>query len=273
MQRRFCYFIMLALIGCDQVSIDFFDLGAFRVMALVVDQPEVDGSVNTTVTITPWISDIQAGGRSVALDILACPDPGIALGQDPTCDQSLASTQIVSYADFDTSAWAAQNYTGALPAFNVMIPAGLLVGLSSMQQFNGIDYIVSIVFTVGEDVISGFKRIKVSSNPAPNLNPKMERIDVNGSDTATAEDGAMVTYQIVPGFEAEDFQRFDQDGDLVDATEEYIVTWFVYSGTLSLSRSEPEDKAVFQDDQDNSDIPIIVGVLRDGRGGADVLVR
>lgn len=262
----------LAVQSCETVKIDFFELGSFRVMAIVADQPEVLGTQDNTVTITPWISDIDAQGRIITLDILACPDPGIGLGEEPTCDAESPLTQSITYNDFDTNVLVAQNFTGAMPTFDVTIPSGLLDNVSQQNAFNGIDYVVSLVFDTGAESFNAFKRIKVSTRDSPNNNPEIEAILVNDSASAPLIDQAKVRYTLVSGAEPETYPFYNQDGTLQEDTENYLLTWFVYGGDLSLSRSEIDQEAVFTKDVDINN-PFLVGVLRDRRGGLFVLVR
>jgi len=257
--------------GCGQVEIDFFDLGEFRVMALVADTPEVDANTVNTVNITPWISDVDAGGRLVEVSILACLDPGIALGAAPLCNRLDALTQEITYTPFSTTALAGQNYTGAMPSFQVTVPSNLASALPSDVQYNGVDYLISMAFTAGGESIQTFKRIRVSVRPTPNQNPALQDILVDGSATQVPVEGSVVTYTLANP--PETFDEIGQSGNNIGLEESYLATWFVLGGTLSLSRSGGEDKADFQTGEDPSIAPMIVAVLRDGRGGTDVLIR
>lgn len=269
--RYVCLLWMVILMACDTVEIDAFQLGPFRLIALVADQPEVDGTTNNMVSITPWISDVDAQGRNVSVNIVACPDPGIGQGAVPTCDEELATTQQIDYPDIDTSTLSEAPFSGAAPAVTVNIPGGFLDELSAEQQFNGIDYIVSFVFTAGDETVSAFKRVLLSTRDTPNTNPEIDAILADEDEAAQLQDGNVLTYTTVD--EPQEYDRFDQNGEIETLTEEFLLTWFVYAGTTSLSRSEIDQEATFEIDPENDNEPFLFGVLRDGRGGLDVLER
>ncbi|HMQ11151.1 MAG TPA: hypothetical protein PKC21_01630 [Oligoflexia bacterium] len=270
------YTLMLCvcfLLACDRVQVDFFNLGEFRLMAVIVDQPEVDASMNNTVSLTPWISDVDAQGRLVSLSIVACLDPGIGFGAEPTCQSSDPTYQQITYTDFDTNTLSAQYYSGAMDSFDVTIPSGLISMLDSETQFNGVDYIVSMIFTAGDEEIKSIKRIKLSSNPSLNQNPAFEDILVDGSDSIMIADGSEIGFTIQTGSEPEDYQAYDTEGTLQNQTENYLVTWFVSGGILRFSRTEPGQDNEFSLDDAVSGEPFVFGVLRDNRGGADIMFK
>ncbi|MCI5072751.1 hypothetical protein MRY82_07430 [bacterium] len=276
MQQNKLYILLLGLcflFSCERVEVDFFNLGEFRLMAVIADQPEVDASINNTVTLTPWISDVDAQGRLVSLDIVACLDPGIGLGVEPTCQSSDPTYQQIAYTDFDTNTLSAQYFSGAMDSFDVSIPAGLLSMLDAETQFNGVDYIVSMVFTAGDAEIKSVKRIKLSSNPSPNQNPAFEDILVDGSDSMMINDGSEIGFTIQTGFEPENYQEYDTEGTLQNQTENYLVTWFVSGGVLRFSRTEPGQDNEFTLDDSVSGEPFVFGILRDNRGGADIMFK
>ena len=157
----------------------------------------------------------------------------------------------------------------------MVIPPGILsgLGLSPEQEFNGVDFIISIIFTAGSEEIRSFKRIKISSNPIPNNNPQLDNILIDQSSTLAITDGVEVDYDITPGFEEENYTFFDQDLNLQNATEEYLVTWFVAGGILALSRTDRTQTNTFNTDPAFPGTPFLVGVLRDNRGGQSILIR
>lgn len=273
MKKMSVVLLALCFASCDMVQVDFFQLGEFRLMALVADNPEVEGSTAQNIEITPWISDIEAAGRLVQLEIVACPDPGIALGAEPTCDTSLLTTQTIDYNDFNTQALAASQYTGAMPSFSVTIPDGLLSNLSPQQQFNGVDYLISMVFRTEQEEVPAFKRIRVSTKTDLNNNPQIESILADGSEDEVLEDQDVLTYEITPGFGPETYELVDASGNTESFQEQYLLTWFVFGGTTSLSRSEIDQEAEFMLQEEFEDTPFVVGILRDDRGGLNVQVR
>lgn len=261
------------LVSCERVEVDFFNLGEFRLMAVIADQPEIDATIMNTVTVTPWVSDVDAQGRLISLDIVTCLDPGIGFGAEPTCDSSDPTYQQIAYADFDTNSLSGQYYSGAMDSFDVTIPADLLNMFDSETQFNGVDYIVSMVFTAGSEEIKSVKRIKLSTNPNPNQNPTFEDILVDGSDSMMISDGSEIGFTIQPGSEPENYNEYDSEGQLQMNTESYLVTWFVSGGVLRFSRTEPGQNNEFTLDDNINGEPFVFGVLRDNRGGADILFK
>jgi hypothetical protein len=264
---------LIAFFGCDRVEIDFFQLGPFRLMALVIDQPEVDATQENTVSLTPWISDIEAQGRTLTVNIRGCLDPGIGLGIEPQCDADNPTTQTIDYADYNTENLESSLYTGAMPSVDITIPADLLAGLPQAQQEEGVDYLIVCEFEAGTEVFRSFKRVRLSTNSQQDTNPIIETILINGQVSSDGiPDGAQIDFTIDPNTPPQKYERLNDQGQTVERTEEYLMTWFVYGGFLSFSRTEPDLSNEFTLDETLGNQTLVVGVLRDGRAGSDVMM-
>jgi len=264
---------ILILSSCDDEPLNFFSLGELRILALQADTPEIDGTSSTPVTvqITPVISDVDAGGRTLSFTVLACPDPGITVGMEPTCDTTLPTTQTITYADVNSSTLGAR-FTGALPAFSVNVPPGLLIGQTEQNRFNGLNYIVTFKITAGSDEIETYKRIVVSERTTKNLNPQIQNVLLNGSTSGSLASGDELSIDVSPGFTPETFDFMDNDGLEVEKTETYTISWFSYKGTTDLSRTYLDEVNLFTLNTGETD-PFVVAILRDDRGGIDFQLK
>lgn len=270
MKKRFVILSLLFLFSCDDDPIRFFSLGDFRILALQADMPEIDGTSSTpiAVQITPFISDVDAAGRTVSAKIHACPDPGIALGNDPVCDISSSATQTIAYASVSTSTLGSR-YTGALPAFTVNVPPGLLTGQTSTNKYNGVSYLVTIEFTAGGESFSAYKRITVSERSTKNSNPKIKNVLLDGLTSTSLKNKDKLSISIQPGFAQEDYEFKNDNGGIDTLTEEYRVSWFSYKGTTSLTRTFLDETTEFELDKGETN-PFVVAILRDDRDGIDI---
>jgi hypothetical protein len=265
---------MLTLLSsCADDENRFFELGDFRVLAVQADLPEIDGTspTATTVTLTPFVSDIKAGGRTLAIDILACPDPGLQFGNEPKCDESLATTQDIAYTSVSSSTLGAR-FTGAMPPFTVDVPAGLLTDQTAQNQFNGIDYIVTMKFTVGGETFSTYKRIAVSEKTPKNQNPKIENVLRNGNIGGSIQNNDKLSIDLLAGFGSQTYEFQNQEGIITEKTEVLTTSWFSYKGTTDLRRTFIDEINIFEQTPGESN-PFVVAVLRDDRGGIDVQLK
>lgn len=273
MKKLLFGFTLLSLIGCVDEDNDFFQLGEFRVLAVQADTPEIDGTSQTpvTVTLTPIISDIDAGGRTIGIDIVACPDPGLELGNDPVCDPDLVTTQEISYISINSSTLGTR-LTGAMPSFTVDIPPGLLTGQTDQVKFNGLDYLVTMSFTAGNEIIKTYKRIVISEKIPKNINPLIENVLINGETTGSIQNLDELTIDVATGFAPETYDYINLDSDQIEKTEVYVVSWFTFKGITDLRRTFLDEIAVFEKTPGETD-PFVVALLRDDRGGIDFKLR
>ncbi|MCB0325991.1 MAG: hypothetical protein KDD52_00080 [Bdellovibrionales bacterium] len=273
MKSLIFYFLLFCLSSCSDQTIEYFELGEFRFLTAIANLPEVDGSVSNIVSITPYISDIDAGGRTIALEIYACPDPGISNGQEAACQPSLSTTQNISYSSIHTSSLGS-SFTGALPSFSVSVPAGLLTGLADDVRFNGIDFIVTMNFSFDQEHFYTYKRIKVSERLSKNTNPSINEILFSQSASKALEDKDELS--ITTSGNAEESYEIAKPNtnDKETLEEEAFVTWFTYQGTSAFSRTFVDEGTSFELGKEG-DISkaFVAAILRDGRGGASFAIR
>lgn len=264
---------LLCLFSCEDDENRFFELGEFRVLTVQADTPEIDGTSNTpiTVTFTPFVSDIDAAGRTLSIDILACPDPGLEIGNEPTCDEDLSTTQTIAYGNVNSSTLGVR-FTGAMPSFTVDIPPGLLTGQNESIKFNGLNYLITMRFTAGDDEILTYKRIAVSERTTKNMNPVIQNVLRNGQTGGSIANNDILTIDLATGSNPEVYDYRDLDASIIEKTEIYTTSWFTFKGTTNFRRTFIDEEATFELTEGETN-PFVVAVLRDDRGGTDVLLK
>ena len=76
----------LLLLSCGGKKLaDVETLGAFRVLAIQTTTPDIVQTTGLTVTATPYVTDINSGGRTVSGLVEGCVDPGVSSGAEATC--------------------------------------------------------------------------------------------------------------------------------------------------------------------------------------------
>jgi hypothetical protein len=117
-------------------------LQSLRVIGLLTNPPEVDfDGVSTftpsTFTLTPVISDLYGGTRSLRYNLYHCIDPGVGLGAIPSCtgnptrfDVEVARDVLPPYDTFEPNV----NRTGALLPIPITLDLGTL-GSSLMALY------------------------------------------------------------------------------------------------------------------------------------------
>ncbi len=273
MKKLFLYLAVLIFLGCEDDENRFFELGEFRILAVQADTPEIDGtsSAPIAVSLTPIVSDIDAGTRNIDIDILACPDPGLQLGNEPTCDATLPTTQSIPYTQISSSTLGARR-TGAMTPFTVNIPPGLLTGQNSQVKFNGLDYLITMKFKAGSETLETYKRITVSQRTTKNTNPLIQNVLLDGSVTGTLQNLDKLTIDLAPGSNEEVYDYENLDGIQSEKTEVYTTSWFTFKGTTDLRRTFMDEKAVFEINPGETN-PFVMAILRDDRGGIDFKLK
>lgn len=241
-------------------------LSEFRVLGIVSDTPEVDDN-NATVALTPIVSDVKEEGREVSIKVEGCLDPGIATGEEITCTGA-DHYQLVSETTADLNALlGATLYTGAIGAINVTIPENILAGRSIFEQYNGIDYLVLFTFSVDNEKIITFKRIRVSSRPVKNTNPTINTIS-NLTMVSTEQ-----TLSVTLGDSPEEFNFYNLTGEIEKGEEVYYLSWFTSNGEIENSQVYAIESTKLNLSSTLPDEAVIVVMLRDGRGGSSIVVQ
>jgi hypothetical protein len=250
-------------------------LGGLRILAIRADlgsqfNGTAEFSPGDSVVVTPYVSYY---GVTNAVSYLAtgCIDPGVNYGATPSCTDVPGATSLGAGAITLTGG---VSNTGQGNSFNVAIPATMLVGRSSTDQYNGINYLVVYTLTaVDGSKVSSFKRLPVSiASKAKNQNPVLSNLTANGTALTSMPAGdANVGANYSPA-SRETFSQMRSDGSLTSSVEDLTTTYFITDGSLKFFRTINEQTSVYTPPSpvptDHS--PLIVGVVRDPRGGVAV---
>ena len=240
-------------------------LQGFRVLAIVADSPEA--AEGATVNLSLLLSDVNGGGRTISGTWRACPDPGIALGAEPTCAGVSGATAAQSFSvDFTDSDYGS-TYTGldAGLSFSVSIPSNLLDNATTIQQTNGKGYVAIFRFSVDGKEVRAFKNIFVTNRTTKNSNPGTPTIQLNGG-TLSSLPVANDTLTINDLSDEETFQAFFSNGTLATITESYELAWYVTKSKLSAGKVGERDSVKFDEAPTGGPFAAVV-VVRDERGG------
>ncbi len=288
-----------------------------RVLGMVLDYPEVnyDGSSFTTpvatsvVEVTPVISDLYGGTRTLRYNLYHCIDPGVGVGAIPTCsgnpsrvDVATAQAVLAGLDDFSSD----NNRTGAISGVSINLDAGTLgatvmalyaakfQSLTTAQKFNG--FSILIFFELYPDAeeskkITTFKRLIVSgpAKVTKNANPITLTFLRDGAPLGTSLPTVKSSLDaFVP---ASDFQSYlftDASGNTSSLTESIETAWFLTGpedvkcskekectpdGLFSLSRTIPGELNAFTPPEVAPPTDrgrILIGIAKDNRGGAKV---
>lgn len=267
--------VSLLLAACNNEKLpEFNKLDKLRIIALEVNNPEANPG--DTVTVTPWISDINETG-SLTDSVSVCIDPGIAFGANPTCEGS--STKVDIRTD-QTLTITGSNSTGRANTFNVSIPSNSIIfaARTDQEKWNGVSYLIHYKLKNSRGTeISAIRRIVVSDttkNPK-NANPVLTTIFADGSPmVALPVGGAIVqlSADVTVGSQ-ESFQSKNSDGSFTTESEQIAVTWMVTDGETKKFRTEIGGANEYTGP---SVAPVgrsahFFAVARDNRGGVKVI--
>ena len=266
-------------------------LQGLRVLGIVADFPEVnfDGTTFSTpaatsvVQITPVISDLYGGTRTLRYNLYHCMDPGVGVGAIPTCTGNPSRVDVqTSQAVVDAAGGfeSAVNRTGAIPPVTIDLSAGGLgpsvaavyaakwSSLSGSQQFNG--FSILIFFELYPDAdeskkITTFKRLIVSgpAKTTKNSNPSTLTFLSEGANLSTTQTLPTLKSSVdafVPALDFETYLFMDASGNTSSIQESIETAWFFTGpedvkcskdkecstdGLFSLSRTVPGELNVF----------------------------
>lgn len=258
-------------------------LNRLMVMGLVANPPALQLPVGGyhTISMDPYISDVGGSG-SVTLRVQSCVDPGFENGLQKDCTNAVNATPIqtvVVQAPYNTSAgvFGTPERTGRISSgpipVSLLIPAGFLNNYSAVEQFNGVSYLIAVKVISEKDTVQSFRKILISSQ-FPNQNPTISTILADGAplDELPKKE---VDLSIDPLAGPEAYQRMATDGSIRPQLESLQTVWFTSDGSLPEGIKEyrqptewkpPANKPVGR-------APVLVGVLRDERGGMNVVVK
>lgn len=258
------FLIMLASCGAKKLS-DVETLGGFRVLAIQTQTPELTQSAGLTVTARPYISDISSGGRSVTGIVEGCIDPGVGSGAQATCTDN--PSRVFANYSVDTSTLPTMKSGWGSYSSALAIPDTIFSGKSSKDKFNGVAYLIIFTFTVDGTTYKSFRRIMVTNKTALNTNPTLTSLNLNGGSMAKPKNGDFLsaTYS---GAETYDYIR--SDGVTENRTEKLSIAWYVSAGVFDMPTATAAESVQYKSDPPTGQL-LIIGVLRDDRGGVTTL--
>ena len=268
MKHLFLCLVILFVVSCGDDFKKVEILNEFRVLAVLSDKPEVTAGL--PVNIQLYVSDVNGGGRLIKGTTIACIDPGIALGARVNCDHDPSA--VPGFYSINTSIGdmgAVNLFTGLASAvLLVNVPAGIFIGRSATEQFNGVGYIVIFNFTVDGRSVSVFKRIVATNRVSLNKNPSGSAISQNGiapGPVLNKDDELQVTTDA-----PEVYDFINAEGATETKTETFQVAWFVTQGKFSKPKSNVDEIVEYQGDTPT--VPsLVVSIVRDDRGGVEIV--
>lgn len=284
MEKILFLFGLLSLVSCSSSDLpQYTKLGDLRILAITVSTPEIQNpSAGTTnVTIDPYISDINGSG-SVTLEVQSCLDPGVSLGQQPSCTsaQYASSVQTVTVTapvgqaagTFGSPERTGKSSSGSITV-GLQIPSGLLSGYSTVKQFNGIAYLITVKAIGASSTVSSFKRVIMTTRSA-NSNPTLTDLYANGVSISALPSGS-AELSFATSSSPETYQYMSSDGSTQTLTESFEVSWFISDGEVLNPRTLSTETTTWSapTSSPSGRQSVVVGVMRDGRGGTSVLVK
>jgi len=268
-------FPVFLIVGCADGNLpDYYDLSkSFRVLAIEMNgAQEISAtSLPAMVSLTPVISDRAGAGRAVQVQVVSCPDPGVALGADPSCDGNPFATAPQSFT-YTPGAGAAGEFrlptsVGRVPAISVAVPALAIAGRSAIDLFNGVPYLVTFRWQAGSEVVRGFKRVVITSRTSLNSAPLLTDVQVAGVPLTTRPVGQTTLNSAVDPGAIETYQAQNRNGQTVTLQEEVSITWFVTDGELTRSRTFIDETTKWTPATTPPGAgSVLVAVIRDSRG-------
>jgi hypothetical protein len=155
----------------------------------------------------------------------------------------------------------------------LQIPAGFLNAYSPVQQFNGVPYLIAMTVTSVKETVKAYRKILIN-NQLPNQNPVLGDVLADGvslSALPTKEVKLSVQTSSMP----ESYQIMMADGSVRPQSEEYGVQWFISDGELPVATAQWGEPTAWKPPtaKPAARSNVVVGVLRDNRGGESVLVK
>ena len=234
---------LLMMLGCSKDNFAKYNqLGDLRVLALIVDQPEV--SPGATVNITPVLSDMNGAGRALNYNVQACIDPGIGVGATPSCPAPDSSNMRSGSVTIPSG--SSQTYTDAVASFPITTPDNqtILALRNQADRYNGVAYLVfyTLASSDGSASVSSFVRVIVSSASKTNKNQNPTISSINSNDSSASSPlpmpAANTNFSVSsPASSVETYQLMTSSGDFKTQTETLINTWFSSDGTFDFQRN------------------------------------
>lgn len=269
-------FVGILAASCSDSDLpDYNRLDKLRVLGLVADNGAgaAEVSPGDSVTITPIISGLNSTGPIHQL-AKVCFLPTLGYGAEPRCE-GVVGAKTLSDQDI-TTLTAADSYTGLADSFVVNVPAEILLGASTVSQYNGLPLLVTYdISSADGQRVSSFQRVIVSTKTQKNNNPVVSDVVAAGVPLSSFPFGATVMLKILlgsPGIESYGFMNTDQE--IQTRTESLFTTWYITDGELKFFRTENEGEVELVPP---AAAPAgrksqLIVITRDGRGGASAKV-
>lgn len=282
----FILIVCLCHLSCNKDTLPKYSLlDRLRILGIVSNTPEIQNPSAgiTNVSINPFISDIGGSG-DILLEIQSCLDPGVGLGAEADCSQGLYASSIQNITVSSTATaveglFGEPERTGSPQSGSItvplQIPPSLLDQFSSNLQYNGISYIITLKATSSTNSIRSFRRILISTK-TPNTNPSLSNLLINNSDYSQRPPDGTFQLSFNSADTPENYSFLAGDGEYRSLQEEYETSWFVSEGLIESSRSKITEFIEWKLTSSNPAPPrklVMVGVLRDDRGGTDIKVK
>ncbi len=251
----------------------YVELGGLRILALQTgtNGGAAENAPGDSVTVTPYVSDYR-GARTITYAAVACTDPGIGAGVEPTCDGVADRVAVANGA----LTIPATSRTGAGNSFTVNIPSTALAGRSAADQYNGVGYLLTYTLTASDGTtVRSFKRLIVSSKSPKNMNPTLTGVLANGSPMTAMPAGEVTIRASYLTGSIESYSAMKTDQSVTARTEELVTTYFITDGSLKTFRTVNDQTTTYTPPSPvpTDHTPVMVAVTRDSRGGISVVVQ
>ncbi len=263
---------LLGLSACGNDSLPkYTKLDGLRILAINANPLEIQNPPAgvQNIQVTPYIVDIGGTG-AVSLTVETCLDRGVSIGADPTCTSATDRATVNSTLNFTD----AERTEPASPiAVNFTVPTNLLANYAKPLQFNGVPFLITVTATRGDTTVKSFRRVLVSTK-TPNQAPGLADLLADGFALAT-----LPTKEVNLSFTAsttpESYQYMNSKEEISNLTEVFETTWFASDGEIKIPRTRENETTTWTPPSTppSGRKVVVVGVLRDGRGGIDVIIR
>lgn len=272
MKKIYSVLLLFGLAACSNDSLPkYTKLDSLRILAIDLDTLEIQNPSAgvQTVQVTPYLSDI-GGTDPVNLTIQTCLDRGVSFGAEPTCENAADLTTVNSTVNFaDPERTAAATPTSV----SFTIPSNLLANYATPLQFNGVPYLITVTATRGDATLRSFRRILITTK-TPNQAPGMSDILADGASLVTLPNKE-VLLSFTANTAPESYQYMNSKEEISNLTETFETTWFTSDGEIENPRTRENETTRWTPPTTPpvGRSVVVVGVLRDGRGGIDVIIR
>ncbi len=262
--KLFILLFLLASCGDDTFR-KVEQLDRFRILGIQAASPEIAPPGSSTLTLLIYDPSPRA---SVSMSLTTCIDPGISLGASVSCAHD--STALTSSFTINTSTYTTNLGLGTHTTAAINVPAAIFTGRSTRDQFNGVGYIAIFDSVVDGQSVRAFKRIIATNRGSLNSNPAAPTLLLNGAafaGTPQKNDRLSLTTSA-----PESYQFQNVDGTTETRIEDLQVAWYITKAELLSPKTRVDESTKLETDP-SSDPYLILGVVRDERGGLSFTSR